>query len=259
MTEPVSAIDDEPHWSSAPANPMLDPSFRRRVNMFLKSAIDRLVGALLAVIVLPVVLVLAAVLAARLRAWPFFGHRRVGRHGQVMVFPKLRTLRPDTHPYALKEGGTVIPADRFCAFLRRRHFDELPQVLLVPLGKLSLVGPRPKMPERWEPTDPGYRTARQLVPQGCTGLWQIGRHAHQMVHHRPAYDFCYLQYGSIRMDLWIMWRTVLLFITGATVRLNDVPRWVIGRGWVSEQHIRAVGGARFLVPRTAIGSKGATR
>lgn len=216
---------------------------------------DVVLGTVLAILALPVIGVLALVLAIRLRQWPFFGHQRLIHGYRTVTFPKLRTLPKSTPRYALKDGGKVIPVDRFCAFLRHRHLDELPQLLLVPVLKMSLVGPRPKMPDRFEPVDPGYRDARRLVRQGCTGLWQIGHEAHLVVHERPEYDFSYLQYGSLRMDLWILWRTALIMIGARPIKLEELPRWVIGRGWASENDIRAAGGAKFLVPPTRIAVK----
>lgn len=218
----------------------------------IKAVLDIGVGSLLAALALPVIAVLAVILAIRMRQWPFFGHTRLVHGDRAITFPKLRTLPRSTPRYALKDGGKVIPVDRFCAFLRHRHLDELPQLLLVPVLKMSLVGPRPKMPDSFEPTDPGYRDARRLVRQGCTGLWQIGHDAHDLPHGCPDYDFSYLQYGSVRMDLWILWRTGLLMLGGRAVKLHEVPRWVIGRGWVSEEQIRAKGGAKYLVSRNRI-------
>lgn len=225
---------------------------RHAVRGLGKATVDVVLGAVLAVAAIPVIVLLAIVLGIRLRQWPFFMHHRIGRGGRMLAFPKLRTLPRDTPRYALKDGGQVIPADRFCAMLRRRHLDELPQLLMVPILRMSLVGPRPKMPDRWEPTHPGYRDARLLVRQGCTGLWQIGHESHHLVHERPDYDFCYLQYGSLRMDAWILWRTALLMVGGRTVRLSDVPRWALGSGWATEDQIRAAGGAPFLVPRSRL-------
>ncbi|MDV6013571.1 sugar transferase [Haloechinothrix sp. LS1_15] len=220
-----------------------------RAQQLVKTAMDVMAGTVLAVLATPVIIVLAAVLGVRLRQWPFFMHHRIGHRGRMMTFPKLRTLPRRTAPYALKNGGTVVPVDRLCAFLRRRHLDELPQLWLVPLLRMSLVGPRPKMPDRWEPAHPGYRDARCLVRQGCTGLWQIGNERHRLVHERPDYDFCYLQFGSIRMDLWILWRTLLMMFGGRTIALEEVPTWTLGRGWVSEDQVRVVGATPFLVRR----------
>lgn len=253
MSEPLKEAVPDALALSGPArfprSAVAQPALLPRL---VKNGIDVVLGTVLALAAVPGIILLALVLAVRLRQWPFFMHRRLGHGGRSLTFPKLRTLPKTTAPYALKDGGTVIPADRFCAFLRRRHIDELPQLLLVPLLQMSLVGPRPKMPDRWEPVDPGYRDSRTLVRQGCTGLWQIGHDSHRLVHENPAYDFSYLQYGSIRMDLWILWRTALLMIGSEPVKLGDVPRWVLGSGWVTEGQIRAAGGARFLVPRDAI-------
>lgn len=217
-----------------------------------KAAMDIVLGSVLALLAVPVIAVLALIVAVRTRQWPFFGHRRPVKGGRMISFPKLRTLPKSMPRYELKNGGTVIPVDRFCAFLRRRHLDELPQLFLVPLLKMSLVGPRPKMPDRFEPTDPGYRDARQLVRQGCTGLWQVGHESHFLMHEVPEYDFAYLQYGSVRMDLWILWRTALLLVGGRSIKLEEVPRWVLGRGWVRETDIQAAGGAKYLVARGRI-------
>ena len=68
----------------------------------------------------------------------------------------------------------LTPPSRLTAFLRRSHLDELPQLLLVPIGRLSLVGPRPRMVSEAEACDDDvYNAVRTTVPQGCTGLWQV--------------------------------------------------------------------------------------
>lgn len=253
--EPLRKPLDAPMLGHVESRPAYTASeLARTLSHLGKAVFDIALGTFLALMALPVIIVLALILAVRMRQWPFFGHTRLIHGGRMVAFPKLRTLPKSTPRYALKDGGKVIPVDRFCAFLRHRHLDELPQLLLVPVLRMSLVGPRPKMPDRFEPTHPGYRDARCLVRQGCTGLWQIGHESHQLVHERPEYDFSYLQYGSLRMDLWILWRTALLMIGGRAIQLEEVPRWVIGSGWVSDDDIRAVGGAKFLVPRHRIAS-----
>jgi lipopolysaccharide/colanic/teichoic acid biosynthesis glycosyltransferase len=239
VTEPVWKPVREAATTSQSPRRELRAASRLAASQVIKNVVDVVAGSVLSLLALPVLAAVVAVLAIRMRQQPFFLHRRMGKHGKTIAFPKLRTLPKTTPRYACKDGGKVIPVDRFCAFLRHRHLDELPQLFLVPLLKMSLVGPRPKMPDRWEPTDPGYRQARQLVRQGCTGLWQIGDASHRMVHEHPEFDFCYLQHGGVRMDLWILWRTGLLMLGGRSVGLDDIPRWALGRGWVSEEQIRA--------------------
>lgn len=190
---------------------------------------DLVAGTVLALVAVPLVLLFAVGVAVELRAWPFFSQTRIGRHGRHFGFLKLRTLPPSTPRYMLKDGFDVKALPPICRFLRRSHLDELPQLFLVPLGRLSLVGPRPKMPDDVEPVDERYGAARVQVPQGCTGLWQIGRDAEGLPHDAPHYDFYYLRHGTVRLDLWVLWRTALMMVgLGEPVALEHVPTWAIG-------------------------------
>jgi lipopolysaccharide/colanic/teichoic acid biosynthesis glycosyltransferase len=197
-----------------------------------KQVVDVVLGSVLAVLLAPAMLVLATVLAMQTRAWPVFVHDRIGRNGRSFRFPKLRTLPRATYCYADKTMCELRPASRLAAFLRARHLDELPQLFLVPLGRLSLVGPRPKMLDEHEPMDPLMGSTRTLVRQGCTGLWQVGEHTSGRVSDAPLYDLFYLRYGSLRMDAWILWRTVAQAFGARGVTLGDVPRWTLGAGFV---------------------------
>jgi lipopolysaccharide/colanic/teichoic acid biosynthesis glycosyltransferase len=192
-----------------------------------KRLFDAVIGTGLALLSLPLMLVLAVGVCITLRTWrPFFVQARIGWRGRRIRILKLRTLPPDFPRYALKTALAGVSLPRYSMFLRRTHLDELPQLLQVPFGRLSLVGPRPKMPDQYEPVDEAYRTMRIAVPQGCTGLWQIGRHAPEPPDKAPEYDEFYLQNASLRLDLWISWRTLLLVLRLAPqVDLRDVPQW----------------------------------
>lgn len=172
-------------------------------------------------------MVLAVGVCLTLRTWrPFFVQDRIGLRGRRIRILKLRTLPPDFPRYALNSAlaGVVLP--RYSAFLRRTHLDELPQLFQIPFGRLRVGAPRPKMPDTYEPVDSTYRSMRITVPQGCTGLWQIGRHAPEPPDKAPEYDAFYLQHASLRLDLWITWRTVLLILRLAPqVGLAAVPQW----------------------------------
>lgn len=190
-----------------------------------KRVFDILIGVPLAIVALPVILVLAAGVAASLHCWPFFVQERIAMGGRHFRFLKLRTLPADTPRYASKLE-VEMRTRAFTRFLRRTHLDELPQLFLVPLGTMSLVGPRPKMPDAFEPAPLPYTAARVQVPQGCTGLWQIGQHTSVLPHDAPQYDLFYLGHSSLRLDLWILWRTVLkLTGLGRPRALDDIPPW----------------------------------
>lgn len=192
----------------------------------IKRALDVVLGSILIVVCAPVVLVLAAVLAVQLRGWPFFAHHRVGEGERRLWFPKLRTLPRSTPVYADKTPQLIQPVSSLARFLRRSHLDELPQLLLVPLGQLSLVGPRPMMPHEFEGSDRAWRRERLAVRQGCTGLWQVGHGQSLRVKDSPEFDAAYVRHLSVRLDLWIMWRTLSQFGGGPGIRLDDVPAWL---------------------------------
>jgi lipopolysaccharide/colanic/teichoic acid biosynthesis glycosyltransferase len=178
-----------------------------------KRVVDVTVGTLLALAVLPAIVALAVLSAVVLRTTkPFFVHRRVGRHGRLVPIVKIRTLPLSTDRYAAKHALADVAVPRPMKALRRLHLDELPQLLLVPLGLLSLVGPRPEMPFLHEAMDEDFRRARTSVRPGCTGLWQVGDRSVGMIHEAPEFDLVYLRHASLRLDLWIVWRTCRIIL-----------------------------------------------
>jgi lipopolysaccharide/colanic/teichoic acid biosynthesis glycosyltransferase len=200
----------------------------------LKRALDIVVGGLLAIAALPIILVLAVLCAIALRAWPLFLQPRIGKDGRTFVFPKLRTLPASTLPsldkYSL--NGTRIP--RFCRFLRGTHLDELPQLVLVPVGRMSLIGPRPEMPDVLVRYPADFVHERTRLRPGCTGLWQVSRSVTKLIYEAPEFDRLYLRRGGLLLDCWILYRTLRLPLSrDGHIELDDVPRWALGRGYVT--------------------------
>src|SRR5690606_25683156 len=150
------------------------PATGRPDRYWARRAFDLVLGVPIAIAALPLVLFSAAYIGLKFRANPFFVHNRIGFRGRTIAIPKLRTLTPDTHPYADKTVVRIEAPHGFTRFLRASHLDEIPQILLVLTGRLSLVGPRPRMlAEVADHDDPEFEALRTAVPQGCTGLWQI--------------------------------------------------------------------------------------
>ena len=193
----------------------------------VKRAIDMLAGTALALVALPLVLVLAAISAVSFRAWPFFVQRRVGRFGHPFRLVKVRTLPRHVPRYADKYAIQGVPLPRWAQFARRHKLDELPQLFLVPLGKMSLVGPRPEMGGLHESFESAFATARTSMRPGCTGLWQISDQCHRLISEGVEYDKFYMRNHSVRLDLWILARTVRTVLGGKPVGLGDVPSWAI--------------------------------
>jgi hypothetical protein len=82
------------------------------------------------------------------------------------------------------------------------------------------------MPDIFEPVTAPYGTERVQVPQGCTGLWQISTDKYGLPSDSPEYDLFYVANHSVRLDLWILWRTVAhgLHLT-KLITLDDIPAW----------------------------------
>lgn len=199
-------------------------------SLWAKRTFDLVVSIPLCLLAIPVVLLLAVVLTVQHRANPFFVHDRIGDGGRRVAIPKLRTLAPGFHPYADKTKVAVEPPTRLARFLRRTHLDELPQLFLVPFGTLSLVGPRPRMlAEAEECGDPEYDAVRTSVLQGCTGLWQVSGHQGR-VSDKPELDRFYVEQRTLRLDAWILWRTVRQTLgSPRQVDVTDVPLWTLRR------------------------------
>src|SRR5205823_7969722 len=171
-----------------PAGGGRTPGMWGEVLMRAKRVVDILIGSALAVCALPMIVVLAIGCAISLRTWPFFVQWRVGKNGKLFRMPKLRTL-PRSAPAAVDKyelGG--VPMPRFCRILRRLHLDELPQLLMVPMGWMSLVGPRPEMPQLLDRYPSEFAAARLQVRPGCTGLWQVSESSTKLIYETPEYD-----------------------------------------------------------------------
>jgi lipopolysaccharide/colanic/teichoic acid biosynthesis glycosyltransferase len=195
-----------------------------------KRGLDLVVGSLLALVTAPIIIAFAVVSGLTLRCNPFFVQWRHGTGAKVIRMVKLRTLPKDFPAYATKTQLETAKVPRFGLWLRRHHLDELPQLFEVITGRMSLVGPRPRMCGGVEPIDAGYDRARRQVRQGCTGLWQISIASEGVATGVPEYDLFYLRHMSLRLDLWIIGRTVLYLVgLAAPIGLADIPRWTLRR------------------------------
>lgn len=191
----------------------------------MKRAVDLSVALVLSVMVLPALVVACVVTAVSLRAWPLFTQERIGQDGRPFRFVKIRSLPPSTPQYADKYSVATFEAPWFCRMLRRCHLDELPQLFLVVAGRMSLVGPRPEMPQLHRGLEPGFALERTRVRPGCTGLWQIGDQCHRLIGESPEFDRFYLANQTLALDTWILWRTVCMVVSGRTVTMDEVPEW----------------------------------
>ncbi len=156
-------------------------------------------------------ILLAAAIAIRLEdgGTIFFRQRRVGRFGRVFTIYKLRTMSAADCVDALSPtSGGDARVTRVGAVLRRTSIDELPQLINVLRGEMSVVGPRPEMPfivKRYEP----WQHLRHLATPGITGLWQTTCRSRVPLHRPEAtqIDLEYVRTASTGTDSRIVLRT----------------------------------------------------
>ena len=136
----------------------------------------------------------------------FYHHYRVGEMGTLFSCHKFRTMK-ESDTFGKPHGREDARMERLGWFLRRSSLDELPQMLNVLKGEMSLVGPRPELPRIVGEDYGPLELKRMLMKPGITGLWQIhGRK--QPIHAHLKYDFYYLRNQSMLLDLWILLRTI---------------------------------------------------
>jgi exopolysaccharide biosynthesis polyprenyl glycosylphosphotransferase len=191
----------------------------RDLERALKRVLD-VVGALVAVVVLSP-LIVGTAMAIRLRDGSPILYRqlRVGRHGRPFTIYKFRTMQvdaddrygevatlSDTHGPAFKmvNDPRVTPLGQS---LRKWAFDELPQLINVLKGDMSLVGPRPAPPREVDQYDLWHRRRLSVRP-GMTGLWQVEARFDHHFDDRALLDLRYIDHWSLLMDVGILLRTV---------------------------------------------------
>ncbi len=143
----------------------------------------------------------------------FFVQPRLGRGGRVFSVLKFRTMtaRPRTRHVQVFDGDPEVT--RVGRWLRRLKIDEWPQFWNIVRGEMSLVGPRPGLPEHKSTLDDRGRLRLEVRP-GLTGLAQVHGNIHLSWPHRWCYDARYVDRISPALDLWIVSRTVLVVTCG---------------------------------------------
>jgi lipopolysaccharide/colanic/teichoic acid biosynthesis glycosyltransferase len=185
----------------------------------MKPKFDRVAGLILLVAFAPVIGLAALLVKLTSRGPAFYKQERVGEQGRIFNMIKIRTMRHDAETesgpvWAEEKDSRVTPVG---AFLRRTHLDELPQLVNVIRGEMSLVGPRPERPyfvERLRESIPGY-DRRLAVKPGITGLAQVRvgyDHAVRDVRRKVKLDLMYARRMCWWVDFVIIVRTVGKFV-----------------------------------------------
>jgi exopolysaccharide production protein ExoY len=203
--------------------PKLRPSLYRMIG---KRALDLVLVLMTAPIIVPLIAIMALALLLT-GATPFYVQERVGLNGKTFRMWKLRTMLPNAeehlksylakHPEARAEWDSkqkLLNDPRITpigSFLRKTSLDELPQLLNVLTGAMSLVGPRPMMLDQKEQyTGTAYYRQRP----GMTGLWQISDRNSGEFAGRARFDEIYNRKLSLNVDIYVILRTVVVMLRG---------------------------------------------
>jgi exopolysaccharide biosynthesis polyprenyl glycosylphosphotransferase len=206
---------------------VLPPSRISRSSRLLKRSLDVIGACVLLALIAPLMLVVAFLIRRDSPGPVFFRQTRLGMDLREFTFLKFRTMRDGTadephreyirqimKPDALPQANNLYKLDhesvtRVGAWLRKTSLDELPQLVNVLRGDMSLVGPRPVIPYELEFLSPQHYE-RFLVPAGITGLWQVEARAHSTFREALDLDVAYTRGWSLGLDLRLLLRTPLL-------------------------------------------------
>lgn len=187
-----------------------------------KPCLDRLAAVFLLLVTAPVLALVALVVRVRLGPGVIFRQQRIGRHGVSFDVLKFRTMLPDRR----RADVPISFPDRRCThksgadprhtpvgrFLRRWSLDELPQLVNVARGQMSLIGPRPELASvvaRYQP----WQHARHDVKPGLTGLWQVTARGDGPMELRTDLDIEYARRICFTLDARILAATAAAFVT----------------------------------------------
>jgi lipopolysaccharide/colanic/teichoic acid biosynthesis glycosyltransferase len=193
----------------------------------LRRIFDVLVSAIALAILSPVLA--AAIVAIRIESpgHPIYRQRRIGRDGEAFDMIKLRTMVSGAEMMgaglAVDDGDSRIT--RSGRFLRRTSLDEVPNLVNVLRGEMSIIGPRPTVPVQVAQYTERQR-GRLAVRPGITGWAQVNGRASLPWPQRIELDLEYVERRSIVLDLRILWLTVRMLVTGHGLYKGDTGGWV---------------------------------
>ena len=185
-------------------------------NLLLKRAFDLTLSAVLLIILSPLLLALLIAIKLNSKGPVLYNQERVGQDNKILTMYKFRSMHMD----AEERTGPVWAQEKdprrtkVGAFMRKMSFDELPQLLNIIRGNMSLIGPRPERPffvEQFKNDILGYMSRHRIKP-GITGWAQVnGLRGNTSIAERTKYDLYYIENWSIAFDLKILVRTILEF------------------------------------------------
>lgn len=174
---------------------------------FFKPLLDKTIALLVLILLSPILFVVIILLSIYNQGKPFFFQFRPGLHGKIFRIVKFKTMNDLRNPQGelLSDAQRLTPIGRF---VRKTSLDELPQLLNVLRGEMSLIGPRPLLTE-YLPLYSKQQQKRHDVKPGITGWAQVnGRNAISWAQ-KFEYDIWYVEHLSFQLDIKILWLTII--------------------------------------------------
>ena len=194
----------------------------------LKRELDVLLAAVLLAVLSPLMLAVALAVKLDSDGQVLYRCRRMGKRGRLFTCYKFRTMVSDAHAmrdrlthlneyekvlFKIRQDPRITPLGKF---LRKYSLDELPQLWNVLVGEMSLVGPRPPLPEEYEQYTIEYRQRLRVKP-GITGLWQV------TARQNPSFDV-YMRLDLQYVENWSLWWDLKILV-------QTIPAVLHGTGW----------------------------
>lgn len=174
---------------------------------FVKRGIDVVVSAICLILLLPVLLIIAIGVKLSSPGPAIFRQLRIGQNGKTFNFLKFRSLPADTKNLASDQLG-VVQISAFGRFIRRTSVDELPQLLNIFRGDMSLVGPRPCLPSQDQLVHLRTQSGAIACRPGLTGLAQVSSYTGMSASAKASYDALYADQIGFVTDALIVIRTI---------------------------------------------------
>jgi exopolysaccharide biosynthesis polyprenyl glycosylphosphotransferase len=178
----------------------------------VKRMTDLIASACLLVLVSPLLLMVALIVKLDSPGPAIFVQKRVGRKGELFNIYKFRSMYANSSMYEFSPASSLdLRITRVGRFIRQTSLDELPQLMNVFLGNMSLVGPRPEMPFIVQEYTAEQRLRLQVIP-GITGLWQLSADRVAPIHENIQYDLYYIRNRGMFMDIAILIHTLFFAV-----------------------------------------------
>ncbi len=175
---------------------------------FFKRVVDIIFSLLVLGLLSPFLLLFAAIIYLQDRGPVFFVHQRVGRNGELFDFYKFRSM-PVSTPLVESRETEKLSITPFGRFIRRTNMDELPQLFNILKGDMSLIGPRPPIPDQTALIELRKQNGALFIRPGLTGWAQVNAYDYMPVSEKAKYDGEYSQRISFLFDTEIVLRTLL--------------------------------------------------